>query len=136
MSGKLFEQEGYDLMGAAFEVYNEMGNGYLEEVYQECLEQELESRHIPFASKTELTIQYKGHPLRKRYIPDLVVHGEIVVELKAARQLATEHEAQLLNYLKATGKTVGYLINFGSPGKLEWKRMVKTDKPLMDTDKH
>lgn len=67
MSGKLYEQEGYNLMGAAFEVYNEMGNGYLEEVYQECLELELESRHIAFASKAELTIHYKGRSLRKKH---------------------------------------------------------------------
>jgi GxxExxY protein len=126
MNGKLYEQEGYDLMGAAFEVYNEMGNGYLEEVYQECLEQELEARRIPFAAKAELTIHYKGRPLKKKHVPDLVVFGEIVGELMAVKLLVAEHEAQLLNYLKTTGKTVGYLINFGTPGKLEWKRMVKT----------
>ena len=128
MSGKLFEQEGYDLMGAAFEVYNEMGNGYLEEVYQECLERELETRNLPFSPKTELTIHYKGRPLIRKYIPDLMVFGEMVVELKAVKQLAPEHEAQLLNYLKTTRKQVGYLINFGSANKLEWKRMVRTEK--------
>lgn len=113
-------------MGAAFEVYNEMGNGYLEEVYQECLEQELEARRIPFDSRTELTIRYKNRPIRKRYMPDLMVFREIIVELKAVKQLAPEHEAQLLNYLKATGKQVGYLINYGSANKLEWKRMLCT----------
>lgn len=123
-------------MGAAFEVYNEMGNGYLEEVYQQCLEQELEMRNIPFSPKTELTIHYKGRPLNKKYVPDLMVLGEMVVELKAVKQLAPEHEARLLNYLKTTGKTVGYLINFGSANKLEWKRMVKTDKPLINTNNH
>ena len=122
----LFEQEGYNLMGAAFEVYNEMGNGYLEDVYQECFEKELGMRHIPFVPKAELTIYYKGIPLKKNYIPDLMVFCEIVVELKAVKQLTPEHEAQLLNYLKTTGKKVGYLINFGSANKLEWKRMVKT----------
>jgi len=136
MSGKIFEQEGYDLMGAAFEVYNEMGNGYLEEVYQECLEEELAMRHLAFVAKAELTIHYKGRPLKKKYIPDLMVLGEIVVELKAVRQLAPEHEAQLLNYLKTTGKTVGYLINFGSSGKLEWKRMVRTEKEKPTTNLH
>jgi GxxExxY protein len=128
MKGKLFEQEGYDLMGAAFEVYNQMGNGYLEEVYQECLEQELEMRQIGFTAKAELIIHYKDRPLRKKYIPDLMVFGEIVVELKAVKQLAPEHEAQLLNYLKSTRKTVGYLLNFGCADKLEWKRMVWTAK--------
>lgn len=128
MNGKHFEQEGYDLMGAAFEVYNQMGNGYLEEVYQECLELELELRRIGFVPKAELIIHYKGHPLKKKYIPDLMVFGELVVELKAVKQLASEHEAQLLNYLKTTGKTVGYLVNFGSAEKLEWKRMVWSTK--------
>lgn len=128
MNVKLYEQEGYDLMGAAFEVYNEMGNGYLEDVYQECLEQELGLRKIPFNSKTELTIHYKGTPLKKKYIPDLMVYAEIVVELKAVKQLTPEHEAQLLNYLKTTGKKAGYLINFGSTDKLEWKRMVWTQE--------
>ena len=115
-------------MAAAFEVYNEMGNGYLEEVYQECLQEELTMRSILFCPKTELTLHYKARLLKKKYIPDLMVSNEIVVELKAVKQLAPEHEAQLLNYLKTTRKKVGYLVNFGSPGKLEWKRMVRTEK--------
>jgi GxxExxY protein len=122
---ELFKQEGYDLMSAAFEVYNQMGSGFLEEVYQQCLERELRMRDIPFETKRELVICYKGEALDKRYIPDFVVHQGIIVELKAVKALAPEHEAQLLNYLKATGMRVGYLLNFGSPGKLEWKRMVK-----------
>lgn len=121
----LFKQEGYDLMAAAFEVYNEMGPGFLEEVYQESLEKELAARSIPFRSKTALQIPYKGEPLNKMYLPDLVVQDGILAELKAVQQLAREHEAQLLNYLKASGKRVGYLTNFGSAGKLEWKRMVR-----------
>ena len=114
-------------MAAAFEVYNEMGNGYLEEVYQECMEEELCLREMPFCPKTELVIHYKGKPLKKKYIPDLLVHGGIVIELKAVKQLSGEHEAQLINYLKTTRKQVGYLINFGSVHKLEWKRMVRTE---------
>lgn len=121
----LLKQEGYDLMGAAFEVYNEMGPGFLEDVYQESLEKELAARSIPFRSKTTLQIRYKGEPLNKMYVPDLVVQEGIIAELKAVQQLARDHEAQLLNYLKATGKRVGYLINFGSVDKLEWKRMVR-----------
>ncbi len=123
-------------MGAAFEVYNEMGNGYLEEVYQECLEQELGSRQIPFAAKAELPIHYKGCLLKKKYIPDLMVFGKVVVELKAVKQLTPEHEAQLLNYLKTTGNKVGYLINFGSATKLEWKRMLRTEKEALTTNLH
>lgn len=120
----LLKQEGYDLMAAAFEVYNEHGHGFAEEVYQESLELELGLRKIPFFSKRELEIRYKGIVLRKRYVPDLVAFEGIVAELKAVKCLLPEHEAQLLNYLKATGFRVGYLLNFGCQAKLEWKRMV------------
>ena len=120
----MLEQEGYDLMAAAFEVYNEMDPRFLEEIYQECLEVELEDRRIPFVSQKELAVSYKKRLLKKKYRPDLFVFGEIVVELKAARELCGDHEAHLLNYLRATGKHVGYLINFGKAGELEWKRMV------------
>jgi GxxExxY protein len=125
MAEGLFEQEGYDLMAAAFEVYNELGHGFLEDVYQESLEKELASRAFSFSAKPSLTVLYKGQPLQKAYFPDLIVCGGIVVEIKAVRQLAREHEAQLLNYLKATGKRVGYLLNFGASGGLEWKRMIR-----------
>ncbi len=121
---RLFKQEGYDLMGAAFEVYREKGGGFLEAVYQECMERELTARKIPFQSKPWLKIFYKGEPLAQGYEADLLVCAGIVTELKAAKQLAPEHEAQLLNYLRATGNRVGYLINFGSHPQLEWKRMV------------
>jgi len=124
MSSGLFEQEGYDLMAAAFEVYNEMGNGFLEDVYQECFEMELGFRKTPFESQPELPLTYKGNSLKKRYRPDLIVVGEIIVELKAIKRLGDNEYAQILNYLKATGKRVGYLINFGSAGELEWKRFV------------
>ncbi len=120
----LYQQEGYDFMAAVFDVYNEMGNGFLEEVYQESLELELNQRRIPYSAKPKLTLFYKGQPLKKYYEADLIVIGEIVVELKAAKTLTTEHEAQLINYLKATGKRVGYLVNFGSFPRLEWKRLV------------
>jgi GxxExxY protein len=120
----MLEQEGYDLMGAAFEVYNDKGFGFLEDIYQECLEMELGDRKIPFVSQGELTVFYKDRPLKKKYRPDLLVLSEIVVELKAVKELCSDHEAQLLNYLKATGKRVGYLINFGCSRELEWKRMI------------
>ena len=120
----LCQQEGYDFMAAAFEVYNEMGNGFLEEVYHETLELELATRHIPFATKARLSLCYKGRPLQKHYEADLIVAGEIVIELKAVKTLSPEHEAQLINYLQSTRKRVGYLVNFGSFPKLEWKRFV------------
>jgi len=124
MADELFQQEGYDLMGAAFAVYNELGNGFLEEIYQQCLKRELSSRKIPFDSKRELTVFYKGVPLDKKYIPDLIVCDGIIVELKAVKALSKEHESQLFNYLKITKKKVGYLINFGFADNLEWKRIV------------
>jgi GxxExxY protein len=111
-------------MGAAFEVYNEEGHGFLEDVYQECLEIELGMRNIPFESQYELKLFYKGRSLKKKYIPDFFVLDEIMVEIKAVKKLLPEHEAQLINYLKATKKRVGYLINFGNASELEWKRII------------
>ena len=123
----LFREEGYQLMGAAFEVYNENGSGLLEEIYQESLEIELALRSIPFRSKQELAVFYKGRELQKRYIPDLHVFGGIVVELKAVTELAPEHEAQVLNYLRITRQPVGYLINFAHRNTLQWKRFVLSE---------
>ena len=120
----MLKQEGYDLMGAAFEVYNEEGHGFLEDVYQECLAIELELRGILFKSQCELKLFYKERQLRKKYVPDFFVLNEIIVEIKAVRKLLPEHEAQLINYLKATKKRVGYLINFGNSKELEWKRII------------
>lgn len=120
----LFRQKGYDLMGAAFEVYKEKGSGFLEAVNQECMERELAARKIPFQAKPWLKLFYKGEPLLQGYEADLLVCTGIITELKAAKQLAPEHEAQLLNYLRATGIRVGYLINFSAHPQLEWKRMI------------
>ena len=118
------EEEGFELMGAAFEVHRVIRGGLLEDVYQESLEEELRLRAIPFAARQELAVFYKGRELRQRYIPDLYVHSEIIVELKSVRALATQHVAQLLNYMRLTRKPVGYLINFGPLGKVEWRRFV------------
>lgn len=123
-SDELHQQRGYDLMGAAFEVYNELGQGFLEEVYHEALEIELTTRQIPFVSRAALPLLYKSSVMSKSYQADLIVGGDIIIELKAVRSLVAEHEAQLINYLKATRKRVGYLINFGSFPKLDWKRLV------------
>ena len=114
-------------MGAAFEVYNDRGYGMGEELYQECLEIELELRGIAFRSKEELKCFYKGRELKKRYLPDLFVFGCLVVELKSVSQLAPEHEAQLLNYMRIARQPVGYLINFGHKDTLEYKRFTLSD---------
>ncbi len=123
----MFKQEGYDLMGAAFEVYNELGYGMAEEIYQQSLEVELELRGIPFQSKNELAVYYKGRELETRYKPDLFVFDCIVVELKALKELIVDHEAQLFNYMRIVRQPVGYLINFGRKGQLEWKRYILSD---------
>ena len=118
----MLKQEGYDLMGAAFEVYNTLGFGMAEEIYQQSLEIELELRRIPFQSKADLEVTYKEHILTTVYRPDLLVFDEIIVELKAVKGIAPEHEAQLFNYMRISKKTVGYLINFGAAKEVEWKR--------------
>src|SRR5260221_503077 len=109
MKSDIYKDEGYKLMGAAFEVYNDRGYGVAEEIYQECMEIELELRGIAYLSKQELKCFYKGRELKKRYAPDLFVFGSLVVELKAVTQLVSEHEAQLINYLRLTRQPVGYL---------------------------
>ncbi|RIK81595.1 MAG: GxxExxY protein [Planctomycetota bacterium] len=123
----MFENEGYALMGAAFEVYNVLGYGLAEEVYQESLEIELILRGIPFVPKQELRLAYKGKFLQKRYVPDLFVANALVVELKAMKELHPDHEAQLFNYMRIARLPVGYLINFGAKDKVEWKRFILSD---------
>jgi GxxExxY protein len=124
MSDELFKEEGYQLMGAAFEVYNEQGSQLSEDIYQASLEAELKFREIPFDAQRRLDVFYKGVRLEPYFVPDLFVYDQIIVELKAVKKLLPEHEAQLINYLAITGKKVGYLINFGHQGALEWKRIV------------
>lgn len=120
----LYKSEVYAIIGAAMEVYNVLGPGFLESVYQEALEIELSAREIPFESQQKLDIRYKEHQLDQQYQPDFVIYKKIIVEIKALNQLGSHDQAQLLNYLKATGLLVGVLINFGAEKKLEWKRMV------------
>ncbi len=124
MKREIYKEEGYKLMGAAFEVYNTQGYGLAEEIYQECLEIEMELQGIPFHAKRETTCHYKGRALKRRYLPDLFVFNCLVVELKAVSQLLPEHEAQLINYLRICRQPVGYLINFCHKDTLEWKRFI------------
>jgi GxxExxY protein len=127
IKNEVFQAEGYQFMGAAFAVYNDRGYGMAEEIYQESLEIELELQRIAFQSKPELRCHYKGRELKKRYVPDLFVCGCLVVELKAVTQLTSEHEAQLINYLRITRSPVGYLVNFGHKDTLEWKRLILSE---------
>lgn len=122
--GILYREQSYAIMGACFEVYKEKGCGFLEAVYQECLEMELSDRGIPFRSQTPLDLRYKGRPLKTRYTPDLICNELIIVELKAVSVLGNEHRAQMQNYLRATGMRLGLLVNFGHHPKLEYERIV------------
>lgn len=124
MTELLLKDEVFAVVGAAIEVHRELGPGFLEAVYQEALEMELRDRGIPFEAQKPLRVSYKGKLLNKEYFADLICYNQIIVELKALDRLSGNEEAQLLNYLKATGMRVGLLVNFGSHGKLEWKRYV------------
>ncbi len=124
MAELLFKDECYRIQGAIFEVYREKGCGFLEPVYQECLEIEFGMQGIPFVSQQELKLSYKGIQLRQTYKPDFICYGEIIIELKALSQITGEHRAQVINYLKATGKQLGLLVNFGSYPKATVERLV------------
>ena len=118
------KKEVYEIIAAAIEVHKTLGSGFQEAVYQEAFEIELSLRNIPFDSQPLIKIQYKGTQLKKEYVPDLIIYEGIIAELKALDKLTTKEESQLINYLRATNKKVGLLINFGTPGRLDWKRMV------------
>ena len=119
-----FEEETYAIRGAIFEVYREMGCGFLEAVYQECLEKEFVLQNIPFVPQKDLALSYKGQPLKQTYKPDFICYGKIIVELKALSATTGEHKAQVLNYLKATREKLGLLVNFGSHPKATIERFV------------
>ncbi len=124
MSNELHQQLGYDFIAAAFEVHSVQGGGMAEEIYQESLEIELGLRNMLFTTKPRLRCSYKGRALKHDYLPDLVIAEEVVVELKSVSKLLPEHMAQLMNYLRISGKRVGYLVNFGPMEKMEWKRII------------
>ena len=128
MSGIIYPDESYALMGACFHVYKAMGCGFLENVYHECLEIEFEEQGIPFESCKELKLKYRDKQLKQTYKPDFVCYDKIIIEIKAVSNLVDEHEAQILNYLNATGFKLGILVNFGHYPKLEHKRFVLTEK--------
>jgi GxxExxY protein len=120
----IYKDESYAIVGACFEVYNELGNGFDESIYHEALEIELTSRNIPFVSELPIRVRYKGGLLNKFFKADVVAHEKIIVELKAVKSLNDYHRQQVINYLKATGYRLGLLINFGAPEGLEYERVV------------
>jgi len=119
----LLANEVYDIVGAAMDVHNELGSGFLEGVYQEALELEFQKRNLSYQSQPVLNIHYKDMLLKKNYIADFICFDQIIVELKAIDHLSGREESQVLNYLKATGLKVGVVLNFGTQ-QLEWKRYV------------
>jgi len=121
----LYKEEVYNIIGAAIEVYNVLGPGFLEAVYQEALEIELTERDIPFVSQPAIPIYYKTRQLTREYNADLLCYENIIVELKAVDCLTKNYQAQLLNYLNGSRSPLGLLINFGHENNLEWKRMVR-----------
>ena len=124
MPSLLYRDEVYAIQGAIFEVYREMGCGFLEAVYQECLEREFHLRDIPCVPQQELPLTYKGESLTQTYRPDFVCFDRIIVELKAVKETTPEHQAQVFNCLKATGLRLGLLVNFGHHPKATVERIV------------
>jgi GxxExxY protein len=120
----LYGDECYAIQGAVFEIYGQMGCGFLEAVYHECLEKELRNRSIPFICQPELKITYKGELLTQMYKPDFICYDKIVVELKAVKDVAPEHKAQAFNYLRASGLKLALLVNFGHYPKAEIVRII------------
>lgn len=120
----LYKEECYAIHGAVFEVYRVMGCGFLEAVYQECMERELHNRKVPFNAQKQLAINYKGDRLTQIYKPDLICYGKIIVELKAVKDICNEHRAQVFNYLKASGMRLALLVNFGHYPKATVERII------------
>jgi GxxExxY protein len=119
----IYQDETYAILGACFAVYKDKGSGFLEGVYQECLEIELAHRRIPFAADVPVPLFYRGQRLKCPYRADVVCYDKIIIEIKAVSCLIDEHRAQLINYLHATGYRLGLLVNFGHHPKLEYERL-------------
>ncbi|MBP5403013.1 MAG: GxxExxY protein [Treponema sp.] len=122
-----YEDQTSKIINACMEVHNELGNGFLEQVYQEALEEEFKIQKIPYEREKLLPVIYKGKILNKEYYADFVCYGNIIVELKSVSKLIKVHKAQVLNYLKATNADVGLLVNFGE-NSLKWERITRFEK--------
>ena len=120
----IYKDESYKIVGAAFKVYNGLGPGFLEPVYQEALEIEFQRQGIPYEREKQLKITYAGVELKQTYKADFVCFGKIIVELKAVSELVDAHRSQVYNYLHATGFKLGLLLNFGCSDELEKERIV------------
>ena len=117
----------YKIRGAIFAVFNELGFGHKESLYQKALIQEFNTRRIPYEQEADLKVAYKGTNIGT-YRPDFVVDGKVILEIKALEIMPKRFKSQLIHYLRATGFTVGLLVNFGNPS-LYIKRLVWTGNP-------
>lgn len=122
----IYADECYKIIGSCFEVYKDKGSGFLESVYQECLEIEFHHQGISSESQKELSLSYRGQILKQTYKPDFLCFGKIIVEIKALSGIIDEFRAQILNYLNATKYKLDLLVNFGHHPKLEYERIVLT----------
>ena len=121
----LYKEESYKIVGACMKVHRTLGAGFLEAVYQIALEKEFTSQNIPFSSQVKLPVFYEGESLGKYYVADFICYEKIVVEIKSASFISDPQEKQLVNYLKATGKELGILVNFGAKS-LQYKRVINS----------
>ena len=120
----LYKEESYAIIGACFNVYKEKGNGFLEAVYQECLEIEFSFQEIPYETQKNLQLTYRDQILKQTYKPDFLCYNKIIIEIKALSKIVDEHRAQVLNYLNGAGFKLGILVNFGHHPKLEYECFV------------
>ena len=117
------DQETYNIIGSAMAVHSELGHGFLKAIYHEALEREFNMQGIPFSKEKKLPVYYKKYKLKSYYLADFICYDSVIVEIKALRRLSGNEEAQLINYLKASGLNRGLLINFGAK-QLQYKRLV------------
>ena len=124
MTKLIYEEDSCKIRGAIFNVYKELGSGFLESVYQECLEIELEKQKIPFEAQKKLNIEYSGKHIKSTYIPDFICFDKIIIEIKAVETLLPIHKAQLMNYLKICKMKLGFLVNFTHVPKVKIERII------------
>ena len=121
----LYSDETHQIIRCAMNVANYFGTGFLESVYHKALEEEFRENNIPFSSQKQIPVYYKGKDIHANFYADLIVDDKIIIELKSKERLINADEAQILNYIKATGIRLGLLINFGNKRRLEWKRFIR-----------
>lgn len=120
------KKESYEIMGACFEVFAEMGNGLVEPIYHECLIEELSRRKVPFLHEANVPVYYKEKKLSRCCRLDFLCFEKVIVELKSVKYLDDSHRSQVHSYLRATGLELALLVNFGTPNEVEWERIVRS----------